>query len=57
MTATSTQSALTCGTMTYTIIDTNTGVAPDATVFSVVSTTSLQIYTVDNIKHGMSYSI
>ena len=57
MTATSTQSALACGAITYTIIDTNTGLAPDATVFTVVSITSLQIYTVDNLKHGMSYSI
>lgn len=57
MTATSTQSALACGAITYTIIDTNTALAPDATVFTVVSITLLQIYTVDNLKHGMSYSI
>ena len=57
ITATSTQSAWTCGAITYTIIDTNTGVAPDATVFTVILTNILQIYTVDKTKNGKSYSI
>ena len=56
-TATSSESTMTCGALVYTLVDTLTGLAPDATVFTVLMTSFLQIYTVDNTKNGMSYSI
>ena len=43
--------------MTYTVIDTGTTAFPDSSIFSIVSTTTLQIQTNDATKSGNSYTI